>query len=61
MWSSRSVYRDTEVHAAHMASAWVRESLPKSAGLIEGKPEIRQYVSPGSEPVRRRMMGSGHE
>jgi quinol monooxygenase YgiN len=46
------VYRDTEVHAGHMASPWVRESLPKSAALMSGKPEIRQYVSDGSEPVR---------
>ena len=47
------VYQDRQVHAAHMASAWVTESLPKSALLIEGKPAIKQYVSPGSEPVLR--------
>jgi quinol monooxygenase YgiN len=47
------VYRDAEVHAAHMATDWVRESLPKSAALIEGRPHIRQYVSEGSNPVRR--------
>jgi quinol monooxygenase YgiN len=47
------VYRDAEVHAGHMASAWVKESLPKSAALIEGRPHIRQYVSGGSQPVRR--------
>jgi quinol monooxygenase YgiN len=47
------VYRDAEAHAAHMASDWVRESLPKSAALIEGRPHIRQYVSGGSQPVRR--------
>jgi quinol monooxygenase YgiN len=46
------VYRDVAVHAAHMASSWVRESLPKSARLMEGKPDIKQYVSDGSEPVR---------
>ena len=49
------VYRDVAVHAAHMASAWVQESLPRSAALIEGKPHIRQYVTPGAEPVRQRM------
>jgi quinol monooxygenase YgiN len=49
------VYKNVEVHAAHMASAWVKDSLPVSAGLIEGKPHIRQYLSAGSEPVRRRM------
>jgi quinol monooxygenase YgiN len=48
------VYGDVQIHAAHMASDWVRESLPKSALLIEGKPHIRQYVSNGSEPVLRR-------
>jgi quinol monooxygenase YgiN len=47
-------YRDPQVHAAHMASAWVQESLPKSARLIEGKPDIKQYVTPGSEPIVRR-------
>jgi quinol monooxygenase YgiN len=49
------VYRDAEVHAGHMASAWVNESLPKSAALIEGKPHIRQYVSGGSQPVSRTL------
>jgi quinol monooxygenase YgiN len=49
------VYQDVKVHAAHMASAWVSESLPVSARLIEGKPHIRQYVSSGSDPVRHRM------
>ena len=47
------VYRDAEVHAGHMASPWVKESLPKSAALIEGRPHIRQYVNGGSQPVRR--------
>lgn len=46
-------YRDVEAHAAHMATPWVTESLPKSAALIEGRPHIRQYVSEGSQPVRR--------
>ncbi len=46
------VYRDTAAHAAHMASSWVRESLPRAAALMDGKPEIKQYVSPGAEPVR---------
>jgi quinol monooxygenase YgiN len=47
------VYRDAAAQASHMATAWVTESLPKSAALIEGLPHIRQYVSGGSEPVRR--------
>jgi quinol monooxygenase YgiN len=49
------VYRDVEAQAAHMATEWVRESLPRSALLIEGKPDIRQYVTPGSEPVTNRL------
>lgn len=49
------VYRDRDVQAAHMATTWVRESLPKSMALIEGKPQIRQYVSDGSEPVVQRI------
>ena len=49
------VYRDPEAQAAHMATAWVRESLPVSAGLLDGRPEIRQYVTPGSEPVTARL------
>src|SRR5579864_9258324 len=47
------VYRAGEAQAAHMATEWVRESLPKSAALIEGRPHIRQYVNGGSQPVRR--------
>ena len=53
------VYQDVAVHAAHMASAWVRESLPVSARLTEGKPHIRQYVSGGSAPVRHRLFSGG--
>ena len=50
------VYADPTAHAAHMASPWVTESLPRSARLMEGRPDIRQYVSPGSEPVRTRSV-----
>jgi quinol monooxygenase YgiN len=46
------VYRDVAAHSAHMATAWVRESLPIAARLMEGRPTVRQYVSRGSEPVR---------
>lgn len=45
------VYADEKAHAAHMATEWVRESLPVSLRLVEGKIEVRQYVSPGQEPV----------
>jgi quinol monooxygenase YgiN len=45
-------YLDVDAHAAHMATSWVTESLPKAARLMKGAPDIRQYVSHGSEPVR---------
>jgi quinol monooxygenase YgiN len=49
------VYRDEAAHAAHMETEWVKSSIPKSALLIEpGGYDIKQYVSPGTEPVRRR-------
>ena len=51
------VYRDAAVHAAHMASPWVTESLPQSKALVDGGFEIRQYVSDGSEPVVLRHAG----
>lgn len=44
-------YRDVEAHRAHMASPWVTEMLPKSAELMAGAPDIKQYVSEGSDPV----------
>jgi quinol monooxygenase YgiN len=50
------VYRDASAHAAHMESDWVKSSIPKSTLLVEnGKFDIKQYVSPGTEPVRRRF------
>lgn len=51
------VYANAEVHAAHMASDWVRESLPKSKALVDGGFDIRQYVSDGSAPVELRHKG----
>ena len=48
------VYANAQVHAAHMASAWVRESLPQSIALVDGGFDIQQYVSGGSEPVALR-------
>ena len=51
------VYRDSEVHAAHMASPWVVESLPKSKALVDGGFDIQQYVSEASKPVVLRHKG----
>lgn len=49
------VYNDAASQAAHMKTEWVMQSLLEIGGLIEGAPEIRQYVSDGSEPVRDRL------
>jgi len=52
------IYRDAGAHAAHMAADWVTESIPRSRRLVEGKFDIKQYVSPGVEPAVRRMKES---
>ena len=52
------VYRDAGAHAAHMETHWVTESIPQSRRLVEGKFNIKQYVSPGVEPAVRRMKES---
>lgn len=49
------VYRDAGTHAAHMRTDWVTASIPQSRRLIEGKFNIKQYVSPGVEPAVRRI------
>ncbi len=50
------VYRDASAHAAHMETPWVTSSIPKSVSLVEDRKfDIRQYVTPGTEPVRRRF------
>jgi quinol monooxygenase YgiN len=46
------VYEDEKVHAAHMASEWVVNSIPRSRALVDGGFDIKQYVSPGQEPVK---------
>jgi quinol monooxygenase YgiN len=48
-------YRDAGAHAAHMKTDWVIESIPKSRQLVEGRFNIKQYVSPGAEPAVRQM------
>jgi quinol monooxygenase YgiN len=49
------VYQDAAAHAAHMRTAWVTESIPLSRALVEGKFDIKQYVSAGTQPVARRL------
>ncbi len=51
------VYENAEVHTAHMASPWVQGSIPRSIALVDGKFDIRQYVSGGSQPVKLTMAG----
>jgi len=45
------VYRDPAAQAAHMQTEWVKSSIPKTMRLYEGKIDIKQYVSPGAEPI----------
>ena len=49
------VYRDAAAHAAHMETPWVTGSIPKSRALVDGKFDIKQYVSPGTKPAVRRF------
>lgn len=48
------VYEDEKAQASHMAAEWVVNSIPKTQALVDGKFEIRQYVTPGQEPVKLR-------
>jgi quinol monooxygenase YgiN len=50
-YSVVEVYRDQEAVAAHGQTAWVTESVPQFLSLIDGLPDIRQYVGPGTAPV----------
>jgi quinol monooxygenase YgiN len=45
------VYRDQAAQQAHMQTEWVRTSIPKSSRLYEGRVDIKQYVSPGAQPI----------
>jgi quinol monooxygenase YgiN len=45
------VYRDQDAVVAHGQTDWVTGSVPKFLVLIEGMPQIRQYVGAGSEPI----------
>jgi quinol monooxygenase YgiN len=45
-YSVVEVYQDQDAVASHGQSDWVTGSVPKFLDLIEGMPDIRQYVSP---------------
>ena len=48
------VYRDEAALRTHAETDYVKTSVPKTSLLIEGrKYDIKQYVSPGVQPVRR--------
>ena len=49
------VYRDQAACTSHGETAWVTESVPKSLQLIEGMPQLAQYVGPGAEPVNSKF------
>jgi quinol monooxygenase YgiN len=49
------IYRDAAAHAAHMQTAWVIDSIPQSRALVEGRFDIRQFVSPGTAPAVRQF------
>jgi quinol monooxygenase YgiN len=57
-WLVVEVYRDAAAHAAHMQTAWVIDSIPKSRALVDGRFDIKQYTSPGVEPAVRQMKES---
>ena len=47
------VYRDEQAFWAHGQTDYIKALLPRSAALVEGgKFDIRQYVSPGTAPVK---------
>lgn len=45
------VYRDQEAVAAHGQAPWLAESVSQFLSLIDGLPDLRHYVRPGSAPV----------
>lgn len=51
LYSVVEVYRDEDAVASHGQTDWVTQSVPKFLGLIEGMPQIKQYVGTGAAPV----------
>ena len=54
-YSVVEVYRDQDAVAAHGQTSWLAESVPQFLSLIDGLPDIRQYVSPGTVPVAAQL------
>jgi quinol monooxygenase YgiN len=57
IYSVVEVYRDEAAVAAHGQTVWVTESVPKFLDLIEGIPEIKQYIGTGTTPVTATFEG----
>ena len=56
------VYRDEQAFWAHGQTDYIKALLPQSAALVEGgKFDIRQYVSPGTAPVKPVLGEAGVE
>ncbi|OBB00946.1 hypothetical protein A5662_14155 [Mycobacteriaceae bacterium 1482268.1] len=51
IYSVVEVYRDQDAVASHGQTDWVTESVPQFLTLIDGMPDIKQYVSPGAASV----------
>ena len=49
------VYRDQDACVAHGDTDWVRDSVPTMLQLVDGLPDLKQYVSPGAESVVSRF------
>lgn len=45
------VYRDQDAVSSHGQADWVTGSVPQFLSLIDGVPQIKQYVGPGTAPV----------
>jgi quinol monooxygenase YgiN len=56
-YSVVEVYRDQGAVTAHGLTDWVNDSVPRFLGLIEGMPQIKQYVSPGAAAVASQFEG----
>ena len=56
-YSVVEIYQDQDAVAAHGQTDWVNDSVPRFLGLIEGMPQIKQYVSPGAAAVTSQFEG----
>jgi quinol monooxygenase YgiN len=50
-YSVVEVYRDQDAVESHGQTEWVVDSVPKFLSLIDGLPDIKQYVGADSTPT----------